>query len=196
MPDYCRHPIQYINCLSTSLSSVVLLTSNTLPLCFIGLGIHIYTLPPKAYDLQLLAPSVVYLKNEIAFSGISLYTLLSPSSLRTCPERCICMRRAGMKRLARAKTTDARRARAWPCTGASDPANTGDGRVSLARCSCWRCYLGRAVSINSGRRQGALRIDLGVGLFCVRLGEGADTMAGGRRPGASPSGACLHVLQA
>ena len=45
-----------------SLSSVVLLTSNTLPLCFIGLGIHIYTLPPKAYDLQLLAPSVVYLK--------------------------------------------------------------------------------------------------------------------------------------
>ena len=26
--------------------------------------------------------------NEIAFSGISLYTLLSPSSLRTCPERC------------------------------------------------------------------------------------------------------------
>eukprot|EP01043_Picozoa_sp_COSAG02_P048711 COSAG02_NODE_4815_length_4944_cov_12.040867_1_plen_194_part_00 len=29
-------------------------------------------------------------KMKIAFSGISLYTLLSPSSLRTCPERCSC----------------------------------------------------------------------------------------------------------
>ena len=34
------------------------------------------------------APKANGVLNEIAFSGISLYTLLSPSSLRTCPERC------------------------------------------------------------------------------------------------------------
>ena len=71
-----------------SLSSVVLLASLYPAPVLLWIGNPYYTLPPKAYMTFCYSCPVLCTFNEIAFSGISLYTLLSPSSLRTCPERC------------------------------------------------------------------------------------------------------------
>ena len=71
-----------------SLSSVVLLASLHPAPVLLWIGNPYYTLPQRPMTFSYSHPVLCNL-NEIAFSGISLYTLLSPSSLRTCPERCV-----------------------------------------------------------------------------------------------------------